>query len=195
MKHGKQTAFCKKGKSIEDPSCYPVSLQCEGDFNCKISVVGYDSKRGFIMTFNDRKYYDMQYKSKVYGSGPQNITQGAIVMNEETKVLDGFISYEQFKAELPKQALLTDLLIQRFSSTSADVVNQMFDDCSRIIHEVRGLEKIEIRFFRDKNQLQAWPLAKITSKALLLHTLKISHLYGTTAENRSTIMDFCTEVC
>ena len=92
------------------------------------------------------------------------------------EVLSGFKVYSDIKECLPKSACVTDLFIggdfrDEFKTTSADVLNQTIDDCSRLIHDKCGLMSFHMSRFADKNQLTYWPFSQIVSKALHLRTL------------------------
>ena len=54
---------------------------------------------------------------------------------------------------------------------------------------------MHMSYWGDQNELTYWPFSQLVSKATHLHTLIMEGLCETTAENRSTVMHFCREVC
>ena len=173
LEHGKMSKTVKKGHNIEDPACYPVPLHCSGDIDWKISLQSYSQTDGFTIIFNDVNFKDLPYQSEIVADGPQNIDTGVIKMNG-VEVHHGFKVYADLNKILPKiGAVVTDLYIEGLQTSSADVVNQTIDDCSRLIHEQAGLQSLHISRFADQNQLTYWPFSQIAAKAQHLHTLKI----------------------
>ena len=51
----------KEGHRIDDPACYPVPLQCEGEIDWKVSLQSYDEENGFTITFNDKEFNVMPF--------------------------------------------------------------------------------------------------------------------------------------
>ena len=127
------------------------------------------------------------------------------------EIVNGFKQYSELVDCLPEKARVVDLFIggkaayrndegdwipkTLFETTSADVLNQTIDDCSQFIHPEQGLLKLHMSYLADQNHLTYWPFSQLVSKAPHLNTLIIEFMQSTTAENRSTLMNFCREIC
>ena len=124
--------------------------------------------------------------------GPQNIEGGEIKFNGVV-ANDGFKQYRQWKDYIIKVPVVTDVYISHLMCSSAEVVNSVLDDIGRLIWPGRGLNSIEIFYFRDRNTLMQWPLSQFAAQSHHLQILEINHL-ETTEENIDLIMDFSAEV-
>ena len=65
----------------------------------------------------------------------------------------------------------------------------MFEDLGQTVGFEQGLKHLTIVDFRDKNELQEWPLGQLALKCHSLQTLKFNGLY-TTDNNRSRLLEF-----
>ena len=115
-------------------------------------------------------------------------------MNTST-IVDGFMAYANLSYSMPKNPKVIDLFIGNLETTSADVVNQVIEDCSNWIHKELGLQTFHMSGFCDQNELTYWPFSQIVSKSPHLHTLRIEYLVTTVVNNICTVMQFCREIC
>ena len=93
-----------------------------------------------------------------------------------------------------KQESISDVVISnRFTTSSTNVVSTLFDDIASNIEEEKGLKSLLIYQFQDQNTLESWPLSQLVAKAPFLVCLDVRSLDKTTADNRSTILNFISE--
>ena len=74
-------------------------------------------------------------------------------------------------------------------TTSSETVNAVFAVLGRAIDPEQGLKRLDIIDFKDKNELQGWPLEQLVVRSPTLLHLKISGLY-TTPANKSILLEF-----
>ena len=111
-------------------------------------------------------------------------------------MVNGFMAYDNLKHSMPKHPRVIDFFIGGgFKTTSANVANQVIEDCCSKIHEEIGLQTFHMSQFYDQNKLTYCPFSQIVSKSPHLNTLRIGYLFCTTDVNRSTVMRFCREIC
>ena len=95
-------------------------------------LVSYDlPKNVFNLSINDLPFSGMPYQAQVILTGPQNITDGEIILNG-VQVHNGWDQFsadytiDEWISEIDKEPT-TDIDIYHFSSSSSEVVNSVFE--------------------------------------------------------------------
>ena len=74
------------------------------------------------------------------------------------------------------------------------MLNTLIDVLGRTINTKKGLQKLTIDGFFDKNSLQEWPLEQLVLKSPHLQYLEVSSLAPTTPANKSLLLEFAAKV-
>ena len=114
---------------------FPLKLQ-DDELKWKLSL-DYSARRDFFcLSINDVDFLALAYQAEVTLTGPQNIEQGDIKLNDEV-VCEGFTQYNSYTVSqwIAEYSIwpITDILICNFVCTSEHVLNSVFEDLGRSI--------------------------------------------------------------
>ena len=180
-------------KKLTQPGAFPITLQ-DDELCWKLSLDYNVQTDKFLLFINDEAFEEMPFQAEVAPSGPQNIDQGTIKINE-VEVHEGFEQYTPFtvdgwRADYKLKPTVDIFIGGGFSCTSSEVLNSLFDDLGLSIDKEQGLKKLTIEQFYDENTLHEWPLGQLVLKSPHLEYLKIYDLRVTTVANRSQLLEF-----
>ena len=150
-------------KKLSQPGLFPLKLQ-DDELDWKISLNYEASSDKMILYINDEPFLDMPFQADVTPKGPMNILSGSIRLNGK-EIHRGWSQWNDdialgWLAELENQPT-TDISIEKFKSTSSEVVNSIFDFLGRTIDREQGLKSLAIEYYNDKNKLEDWSLEQL----------------------------------
>ena len=74
------------------------------------------------------------------------------------------------------------------------MVNQLINAIAMTIPEQPGLSSLTVKYFRDKNSLEFWPLQQLVNKASSCEQLEIDYL-KCKPESRALWVELAAEIC